>query len=196
MRSNYLGGLRLFYHVRKSSSASLFIRSSTICLTQNRFNFYSSGEPFLPVSELTKAIGQAVNQIRLSGNMSGNGQNATKKGRRRSKSPKSPRKRNSENHGPKPPSPNHRTLGVNYTEYKEMFYIIFLKFFDSDFCTGYWSKWCCMQLIMIHYLGLNLFSPFSYSLSTHGLDLNPKISHIRWHAPFKTNIEPLYVNTV
>ena len=37
-----------------------------------------------------------------------------------------PNKRTSENHGPKPPSPNHRTLGVNYTEYKEMFYIIFL----------------------------------------------------------------------
>ena len=126
MRSSYLGGLRLFYHVRKSSSASLFIRSSTICLTQNRFNFYSASEPFLTESELIKAIGQAVNQIRLSGNMSGNGQNATKKGRRRSKSPKSPRKRNSENHGPKPPSPNHRTLGVNYTEYKEMFYIIYI----------------------------------------------------------------------
>ena len=118
MTSRYLGGLRLFYHVRRSSSVSLFVRSSTRCLSQKNF-----GSIF---SELFKAIGQAVNQLRLSGNMSGNGQNATKKGRRRSKSPKSPRKRTSENHGPKPgPSPNHRTLGVNYTEYKEMFYIIF-----------------------------------------------------------------------
>ena len=117
MRSRYLGGLRLFYLARKSSSASLFIRISTRCLTQKYFDGHS---------ELTKAIGQAVNQLRLSGNMSGNGQNVqSKKGRRRSKSPKSPRKRTSENHGPKPPSPNHRTLGVNYTEYKEMFYIIF-----------------------------------------------------------------------
>ena len=89
MRSRYLGGLRLFYHARKSSSASLFIRTSTRCLTQKYFYGYS---------ELTKAIGQAVNQLRLSGNMSGNGQNGaqSKKGRRRSKSPKSPRKREGE----------------------------------------------------------------------------------------------------
>ena len=116
MRSRYLGGLRLFYHARKSSSASLFIRTSTRRLTQKYFYGYS---------ELSKALGQAVNQLRLSGNMSGNGQNGvqSKKGVQ-SKSPKSPRKRTSDNHGPKPPSPNHRTLGVNYTEYKEMFYII------------------------------------------------------------------------
>ena len=127
MRSRYLGGLRLFYHARKSSSASLFIRTSTRCLTQKYFYGYS---------ELIKALGQAVNQLRLSGNMSGNGQNGvqSKKGRRRSKSPKSPRKRTSDNHGPKPPSPNHRTLGVNYTEYKEMFYIIHFTF--SSFLTG------------------------------------------------------------
>ena len=137
MRSRYLGGLRLFYLARKSSSASLFIRTSTRCLTQKYYYGHS---------ELTKAIGQAVNQLRLSGNMSGNAQNAvqSKKGRRRSKSPKSPRKRTSENHGPKPPSPNHRTLGVNYTEYKEMFYIIF---YSNLFHPFYWIIWCRLRIL-------------------------------------------------